>query len=208
MSTNKVAIVGYSGHAFVVCDTLISQSISIIGYFEEAEKTFNPFELAYLGSERSLENLNQLKDCEYFIGIGSNSIRKKITQQLEKKLQKAPTNAVHSSASISSKTNLGKGILFGNQVIVNACSEIGDGVICNTRATIEHDCKIGAFSHIAPGAILCGNVSIGEKSFIGAGSVVKQGVTIGKNVIVGAGTIVINDIADNQKVVGNPQRII
>ena len=33
--------------------------------------------------------------------------------------------------------------------------------------------------HIAPGAVLLGNVYIGERSFVGANVVIKQGVVIG-----------------------------
>ena len=73
---------------------------------------------------------------------------------------------------------------------------------------IEHECIIGDFSHIAPGAVLCGSVSIGKGSFIGANSVIKQGIKIGNNVTIGAGSVVINDILDNTKVVGNPSKII
>ena len=98
--------------------------------------------------------------------------------------------------------------MFAPRVVINPLVKIGNGVICNTACVIEHECIINDYVHIAPGAILCGNVTVGEGSFIGAGAVVKQGVTIGKNVIVGAGTVVIKDIVDNTKVIGNPQRII
>ena len=54
------------------------------------------------------------------------------------------------------------------------------------------------FFHIAPGAVLSGNVVIGKGSFVGANSVIRQGVKIGCNVVVGAGSVVINDISDNQ----------
>jgi acetyltransferase-like isoleucine patch superfamily enzyme len=67
---------------------------------------------------------------------------------------------------------------------------------------------IGDFSHIAPGAVLCGNVKIGKGTFVGANSVITQGINIGNNVIIGAGTVVIRDIPDNCTVVGNPQRIM
>ena len=67
---------------------------------------------------------------------------------------------------------------------------------------------IGDFSHIAPGAVLCGNVKVGRKSFIGAGAVIRQGIIIGDNVMVGAGAVVIRDVPDNTTVVGNPQRVL
>ena len=62
--------------------------------------------------------------------------------------------------------------------------------------------------HIAPGAVLAGNVIVQDGAFIGANSVVKQGVKIGRNSIVGAGSVVLGNIEANQVVVGNPARKI
>jgi sugar O-acyltransferase (sialic acid O-acetyltransferase NeuD family) len=98
--------------------------------------------------------------------------------------------------------------MISPNVTINALAKIGIGAICNTYSIIEHECIIGDFAHIAPGAVLCGNVKVGENSFVGAKSVIRENITIGKNVIIGAGSVVVKDIPDNVKVVGNPARII
>jgi len=87
-------------------------------------------------------------------------------------------------------------------------AKIGKNVILNTACIIEHECEISDSVHIAPGAVLAGNVFVGERSFIGANSVVMQGVKIGKDVIIGAGSVVISDVPDGKKIVGNPSRFI
>ena len=88
--------------------------------------------------------------------------------------------------------------------VINACATIGDAVICNTACIIEHECRIANFVHIAPGAVLAGNVKIGEGTFVGANAVIKQGITIGKNVTIGAGAVVTKNIGDGLTYYGNP----
>lgn len=208
INPSQVILLGYSGHAFVVCDIFLSQNFQIIGYCEEVEKHFNPYNLTYLGHEKSETTLKNLKKSNYFIAVGNSQIRQKISNLITEKNYQKACNAIHKNASVSQTAVLGKGIMIGNGAIINACATLEDGVICNTQAVIEHESIIGQYSHIAPGAILCGNTKIGRNTFIGARTVVKEGVKIGDNVIVGAGTVVINDIPNNSKVVGNPQRNI
>jgi len=204
----SITLIGYSGHAFVVCDIFASQNLAIEGYCEKEEKKFNPYNLPFLGRENSVLSLETIKRNNYFVAVGDNRIRKKIIENLQNKLQKFPINAIHKKASVSETASLGYGVMIGNSSIINPCVSIGNGVICNTLSVVEHECEIGAYSHIAPGAILCGNVKVGVNTFIGANSVIREGIKIGDGVIIGAGTVVIRDIPNNSKVVGNPQKHI
>lgn len=203
----NIALIGYSGHAYVAFEIFFSQGQIVSAYTERIEKSENPYVLKWLGNEADDAVIELLKIYSYFVSIGDNTLRKRISEKLIPVLG-LPENALHKTAIISRSMNSGTGNMFAPRVVINPLVKIGNGVICNTACVIEHECIINDYVHIAPGAILCGNVTVGEGSFIGAGAVVKQGVTIGKNVIVGAGTVVIKDIVDNTKVIGNPQRII
>ncbi len=200
-----VAIVGYSGHAYVIIDILLSAGRLVTAYCDQEEKSLNPYHLEYLGKES--EVINKLKKFDYFACVGHNGIREKIHSQLSSMLGN-PINAIHPRAIISSSAKIGDGVMIAANATVNPLVEIGRGVICNTSSSIDHECIIGDFSHIAPGAVLCGNVKVGRKSFIGAGAVIRQGIIIGENVMVGAGAVVIRDIPSNTTVVGNPQRVL
>jgi acetyltransferase-like isoleucine patch superfamily enzyme len=90
--------------------------------------------------------------------------------------------------------------------VVNVDSHLCQGAIVNTRASVDHDCFVGSYSHICPAAALAGSVTVGSHSWIGIGSQVKQGVCIGDDVIVGAGATVLSDISENLTVVGTPAR--
>jgi sugar O-acyltransferase (sialic acid O-acetyltransferase NeuD family) len=200
-----VAIVGYSGHAYVIIDIFLNAGRIVTGYCDNEEKSSNPYHLDYLGKET--ETLNKLKKFDYFLSVGHNGIREKIYNQLKNTLGN-PINAIHPRAIISASVKMGHGVMIAANASVNPMVEIGNGVIVNTSSSIDHECVIGDFAHIAPGAVLCGNVKVGKGSFIGAGAVIKQGVTIGDNVMVGAGTVVLNDVLSNTTVVGNPHRVL
>ena len=119
-----------------------------------------------------------------------------------------PRGGVETGQSLEGGYLAPHGVMIAPNVSINALAKIGIGAICNTYSVIEHECIIGDFAHIGPGAILCGNVHVGENSFVGAKSVVRENIHIGKNVLIGAGSVVVKDIPDNCKVVGNPARII
>jgi sugar O-acyltransferase (sialic acid O-acetyltransferase NeuD family) len=198
-----VAIVGYSGHAYVIIDIFLNAGRLVTAYCDAEEKTLNPYHLTYLGKES--EVINKLKKFDYFACVGHNGIREKIHNQLSQYLGD-PVNAIHPSAVISASVKMGNGVMIAANTTLNPMVEIGNGVVCNTSSSIDHECIIGDFSFIAPGAVLCGNVIVGKSSFVGANSVIRQGITIGNNVIIGAGTVVIKDIPDNTTVIGNPAR--
>ncbi len=199
-------IIGYSGHAFVVYGILLAAQKKVIAYCDNEEKAYNPFQLKYLGKESSDTAINAFSSADFFIAIGDNSIREKVYNSLYT-LGLQPTNAIHPSAIIDSSVTVAKyGVMIAANATINPLATIGIGVICNTSCIIEHECKIGNFAHIAPGAVVCGAVTIGEKTFVGANAVIKQGIKVGNNVTIGAGAVVVKNIPDNETVIGTPAK--
>ncbi len=200
-------MIGYSGHGFVAVDILLCAGYEVVGYCDREKKNYDPFSLQYLGREDEETTAEWLKNNNYFISIGDNTIREKIYRQLIRTLQK-PVSAIHPSAVISRTVKMEDAVMVAGGAVINPLARIGTGAICNTSCQVDHECEVGAFSHIGPGAILCGNVKIGTRSFIGAGAVIRQGITIGNDVMIGAGCVVIRDVPDNSIMVGNPQKEI
>jgi serine acetyltransferase len=97
-------------------------------------------------------------------------------------------------------------VMIAANATINPLATVGTGAICNTGCIIEHECVVGEFAHIGPGAVLCGNVKIGDGTFVGANAVIKQGITVGKNAMIGAGAVVVKDVPDGVTVVGVPAK--
>ena len=88
----------------------------------------------------------------------------------------------------------------------NIC--IGRCFHANLYSYVEHDCIIGDFVTLAPGAMVNGNVTIEDHAYIGAGAVIRQGITIGASAIVGMGAVVTRDVPSGETVVGNPAKTL
>lgn len=117
-----------------------------------------------------------------------------------------PLTVIHGRAFVAADAELGRGCQVLALAAVCVGTSLGDAVIVNTSASIDHDCVIGDGVHVAPGARLAGEVVVGNHAFIGAGAVVLPRVRIGAYAIVGAGAVVTRDIPDGATVRGNPAK--
>ncbi|MFD2203541.1 acetyltransferase [Shivajiella indica] len=206
MSESKsVFLFGYSGHAYVILESLLDAGYQIKGYFDFKAAERNPYDLEFFGYEREVDVKKIVGNDLVFPSIGENSVRKKLIE-LFVNLGLNQFVAIDPSANVSRSVLLSPSTYIGKNVTINAQSEIGKGVILNTGSIIEHECQVSDYVHIAPGAVLCGNVFVGEGSFVGANSVVRQNVKISSDNVIGAGSVVISDIVEKGIWAGNKLR--
>lgn len=201
-------LIGGGGHCNSVLDSVLHASkYSKIGIIDKRENIGRSIlNISIIGCDDDLIELYRQGYSSAFItlgSIGNPSIRIKLFNLLEKIGFEIP-NIIDSTAVVSDHVNMEAGIYIGKNAVINVGTYIGKGAIINTSSTIEHDCTIEKFSHIAPGALLCGGVHVGENTHIGAKSVVKQQTMVGANTIIGMGSVVLHDIGNNVLAYGNP----
>lgn len=201
--SKKVFLFGYSGHAYVIIESFKAAGFSIAGYFDYQEAPVNPYQIPYFGFERYVDVKSIVKSDLVFPSVGDNGIRNKLVSFFEK-LRLNQCILIDPSARVSINATIGLSTYVGVNAILNAQSQIGKGAIINTAAVVEHECEIRDFCHIAPAAVLCGNVTIGDATFIGAHAVVRNNTTICSDVILGAGSVVAKDIIQSGVYFGNP----
>jgi UDP-perosamine 4-acetyltransferase len=159
-----------------------------------------------LGTQDDLENVTMRHDITTLcVAIGDNSARRRVGQEITESGHTL-THAVSRFAMLSTSATCGEGVQLLAGSVVNAATRIGAGTIVNTNASIDHDCSVGEFVHVAPGSTIGGGVTIGDLAFVGIGATVLPGITIGAGAMVGAGAVVIADVPPGATVVGVPAR--
>ncbi|WP_211185170.1 acetyltransferase [Pseudoalteromonas arctica] len=203
--TNKLAVVGASGHGKVIAD-IAEQLGFIVNFYDDAypSKTYIEHWPIH-GTCADLIALNNTSTTpnDVVVAIGNNNIRQQKIQLLQQNGFNLIT-LIAPTAVISQYATIAQGSVVFAGAIINAFANIGIGCIVNTSAIIEHDCAIGDFTHICPNTALAGGVIIGSKSWVGIGSQIKQLIVIGDNCMIGAGSTVIKNIPDNVTAFGSP----
>lgn len=201
--SEKVVIIGASGHGKVIADIIYSCGDTVVGFLDGGDVPDSILGFPFLGKES--EYVKYL-DCKFVIAIGNCEIREKIANSMP---EAKWYTAIHPSAVISSlDTSIGEGSVVMANAVINPGTTIGKHCIINTACVVEHDNVIEDFVHISVGAKLAGLVKVCCKSWIGIGATVINCVTICKNSYVGAGAVVVGDIVEPGTYVGVPAKKI
>lgn len=200
---SDLIIIGASGHAEVLADIALKSGYTIAGFLDDNKK--NTELLGYKVLGKVSDCLKYKNEYEFVIGIGNNTVRKRIAEEYSE-LNFA--TLIHPTASIGLDVMVDKGTVIMPMAVINPCAKIGAHSIINSGAIVEHDCLVGDYCLIAPHATLCGVVKIGNNVHMGAGSVVNQTLSVCDNVIVGSGSVITKSITEAGTYVGVPAKRI
>lgn len=84
---------------------------------------------------------------------------------------------------------------------------IGDGCKLDTLIHIAHNCRLGKNVVILAGSVIMGSVVLGDNVQVSSG-IVRNQKKMGKNSFAGIGAVVVNDIEENDVVIGMPAKPI
>jgi sugar O-acyltransferase (sialic acid O-acetyltransferase NeuD family) len=208
-----LVIIGSGGHAREILDIVESlnedgRCLAPIGFLDD-DPARHDLEVRGLPVLGGLEWFRSRAGAgvRYVVGIGASSVRRRVVAQITE-LGGAAATLIHPTAVVGRGVELGPGCVLTAYTILTTNIRLGVHVHLNLAASISHDCVIGDFCTLAPGARLAGNIRIGDGCELGLNAVVVQGTTIGEWTIVGAGTVVTQPLPSHVTAVGAPARII
>ena len=202
MAGREVLVFGAGGHALVVIGAIRAAGDVPVGVYDDNRDRWNRDVLGV--PVRGPVEEGVLRQLPVVIAIGDNRTRQKMSTELNVEWH----TVIHPRAWLDPSVLIGAGSVVFAGAIVQPHAVIGSHAILNTSASVDHECRIGDFAQIAPGAHLGGNVQVDEGAFVGIGSAIIQGVKIGSWSTVGAGAAVIHDVAPNTTAVGVPTRVL
>lgn len=113
-------------------------------------------------------------------------------------------NAIHTSATVSDETSLGRGLMLNAESYLGPGVKVGDHVLVDSCVNVSHDVRLGRGVTVTPGATVAGGVDLGTDSYVGPGATIIEDVTVGEGTIVGAGAVVTDNVPPDTTVVGVP----
>lgn len=144
------------------------------------------------------------------LAIANGAVREKLAERCQRDGVR-PWSVSAGNVVVLDDVQIGEGANLCHFVTLTSNIRIGRHFHANIYSYVEHDCVIGDFVTLAPGAKCNGNVVIEDHAYIGTGAIIRQGkpgqpLVIGKGAVIGMGAVVTRSVAPGVTVVGNPAR--
>ena len=211
----KILIFGSGGHSRVILSEIIQiKGYKVIGFVDDKirkGKIIDRYKNKRFKVVSTSEEVKKFLDKNTYgiIGIGSNFLRKKISQKINKIHKNFNwATIVSKNSKINGNVKIGKGSLIVSGSVINTGTKIGEHCLINTSSSIDHDNNFKNFSSTGPRVTTGGNVKLGQCSHLGMGAVVKNQITIGDNTIVGSKSMVLKNCNKNSVYYGMPAKKI
>jgi sugar O-acyltransferase (sialic acid O-acetyltransferase NeuD family) len=204
--SRKLIVVGAGGHAESVYGIALSLGYEIKMFIHDSKHGETLFHIPVI---RDLSIVENIKDYDFFIAIGDNTLREHYVNSILSIFPNANfPNLIHPSVILLPFSKVGRGTIIMPNSVIGTNVSIGDFCILGSLSVIGHSSILHNFSFVGPSASLAGNVRLGYKSIIGIGAVVREKVTIGSNSLVGASSFINCDLEDHKKSISSSRNVI
>ncbi len=202
MMDKGLVIIGASGHGRVIADIAQKNGYKKIVFLDDNPSIKQCGNYFVAGT---CNDVDKFSKYDFVVGIGDGRIRERIHGILKEK-QYRIISLVHPAATVAGDVQIKFGTVIMAGSVVNSGAVIGEGCIINTCSSVDHDCVISDFVHVAVGVHLAGTVTIGRCTWIGAGATVSNNVNICSDSVIGAGAVVIENIDKTGIYIGVPAK--
>lgn len=204
---NQLIVIGGGEHARVIIDAARTSGWEVLGFLDPqpCDETCRRYDLPRLGTDDDVPSLAAKQpQARFIIGIGAvGQRRRRLVERFGLPPERWAT-VIHQTAVVSDTTAVECGVLIGARAILQTGCRVGEHAIVNTGAILEHDLRLGAFSHLGPGVVTGGGCTIGNDCLIGTAARLRDHVQIGDGVTVGTGSVVVSDVPSGLTVAGVP----
>lgn len=209
--TLPLIIVGAGGHGRVLLDLAHELGRDVLGFVDNNPSLWSQScgGVHVLGGDDVIERMAP-SAVELVNGVGSIAqpeLRARVHARLNG-LGFVFATLCHPRASVAASAHLEAGVQVMAGAVVQSGARLAEDVIVNTGAIVEHDCVVGTHSHIAPRAVLCGEVEVGAMVHVGVGACVVQRLRLGEKSLVAAGAVVVADVPAGMSVAGVPAQLM
>jgi sugar O-acyltransferase (sialic acid O-acetyltransferase NeuD family) len=203
----RLVLLGGGGHASDVLAALeaLSERVPVIGLVADVEVDMRRFHgrgARQIGTTTDLARI----DASHYISCVGYPAGRRTLAELADAAGLQPFTVIHPRAWVPPTATVGCGCV----VLANSClsplARLGDHVLIGQGAIVGHDCVVGSYASVMPGAAVSGDTTLGEGCVIGANSTVIEKRAVGEWATVGAGAVVSRDIPPHVIAKGVPAR--
>ena len=148
--TRRLAIIGAGGHGKVAADIAALNGYGEIVFLDDDGALRHCGRYPVVGKSTEASRMG----WPLFVAIGNPETRSRIMGRVGHTV-----TLIHPRAVIAEGVVIGEGTVVMAGAVINPGTVIGKGAIINTCSSVDHDCLIGEFVHVAVGAHIAGNVT-------------------------------------------------
>ena len=169
MNSNRILIIGAGSFS-----PEIDELARLLGYNDTAFLDDDPasaYSSPVIGTTRDIERLRSQYDTA-IVALGGNEIRMKFHNELKRCGYHIPV-LVHPTAYVSPDAELSAGCIIRAKCVVSRYVRLGEAVILNVGALIDHHVVIGDGCHILMGAVVRNMVKVEPRTRVPSNAVVE-----------------------------------